>query len=689
MRRRFLYGLGVALLILSAAFVFWEGSFTFGEYAPTSPEQTLLYWGVSTLVFLLVVTVGFILFRTGIKLYYERRSNREGSRIRTKLVLGALALSCVPVFFLVLWSVSVLNFNLARWFSRPTDRVRENLAGILDILQTEARDKAVADAGWLAGQAQTRQALEAGAGPLEALCQERALGAATLAGVDGAALRPLCGAGVAAGPSVRAPIQAGGKTLGYVIVPVRQRDDIVSRRAAIDNYVKEYDRISIDRRRFRNFYLMLLAAIALFVLYIATWLALFLAKQISNPISALLEAAGRVRAGDLGYRVRVKAVDEMATLVRAFNEMTYELEANSRELETRRRFTEAILESIPTGVISIASDGRILRTNRASRQIFPEEKVVAASRLEDLFTRDDTAELKYMMKRARRTGATQRQIELAGTRGTRQLAVTVAALEEKLTSGFVIVLEDTSDLLHMQRLAAWHEVARRIAHEIKNPLTPIALCSDRIALQIEKLDLPEESARILRECSATIADEVESVKTLVNEFSQFARFPAANPAPCDVNEVVESALAVFAGRLEGIEIHKTLAAALPPVNGDREQLKRAVVNLVDNAAESMQESLLKHLWVTTQATGADTVELTVADTGCGISPEDKDRLFLPYFSTKRRGTGLGLAIVSHILSEHNGTIRVEDNLPQGARFIVEIPALVAGDAEARAAEARV
>jgi PAS domain S-box-containing protein len=667
----------------------WEGSFSFGYYAPTSPEQTLLYWGVSTLAFLLAVTVGFILFRTGIKLYYDRRSNREGSRIRTKLVIGALALSFLPVFFLVLWSVSVLNFNLRSWFSRPTEGVRQNMAEILEILKREAQEEAASNAGWLAGLDKTRQALASGAGSLEEYCQERNVRAATLLGPDGAGTRAVCGAGAGSGPLARAPVKTGGETVGYVVVPIRQRDDIVARQASIEKYVQEYDRINIDRRRFRNFYLMLLAAISMFVLYIGTWLALFLAKQISNPISALLEAAGRVRAGDLGYRVHVKAVDELATLVRAFNEMTYELESNSRELEMRRRFTEAILESIPTGVISIASDGRILRVNRASRQLFSEEKVVGASRLEDLFTRDDTAELKYMMKRARRTGATQRQIELPGARGTRQLAVTVAALEEKLTSGFVIVLEDTSDLLHMQRLAAWHEVARRIAHEIKNPLTPIALCSDRIARQIERLDLPPESMRILRECSETIAAEVESVKTLVNEFSQFARFPAANPAPCDVNEIVESALAVFAGRLEGIEIHKDLAASLPLVNGDREHLKRAVVNLVDNAAESMQDSLLKHLWVTTQASGAETVELTVADTGCGISPEDKDRLFLPYFSTKGRGTGLGLAIVSHILSEHNGTIRVEDNTPQGARFIVEIPAIVTADAESKTAEARV
>ena len=688
MRRRFLYGFGIVLLILSASLVIWEGSFSFGEYAPTSPEQALLYWAVSTLVFLLVVTVAFILFRTGIKLYIERRSNREGSRIRTKLVIGALALSFVPVFFLVLWSVSVLNFNLRSWFSRPTEGVRENLADILDILQRDAQQNATANAGWLAGREDTRLLLAAGAGSLDEVCRQRDVPAATLVGPDGTRALAVCGAGAGAGPTARAPVQAGGKTLGYIVVPVRQRRDIADKQGNIRKYLKEYDRINIDRRRFRNFYLMLLAAISLFVLYFATWLALFLAKQISNPISALLEAAGRVRAGDLGYRVRVKAVDELATLVRAFNEMTYELEANSRELEMRRRFTEAILESIPTGVISIASDGRILRVNRACRQIFSEENVASASRLEDLFTHDDTAELKYMMKRARRAGATQRQIELSGARGTLQLSVTVAALEEKVTSGFVIVIEDTSDLLHMQRLAAWHEVARRIAHEIKNPLTPIALCSERIARQIDRLELPPEISRILRECTATIANEVESVKTLVNEFTQFARFPAANPTPCDVNEIVESALSVFAGRLDGIEIHKDLAAALPPVNGDREHLKRVVVNLVDNAAESMQDSLLKHLWVTTQASGAETIELTVADTGCGISPEDKDRLFLPYFSTKGRGTGLGLAIVSHILSEHRGAIRVEDNRPQGARFIVEIPAIQAAETESRSAEAR-
>jgi PAS domain S-box-containing protein len=376
--------------------------------------------------------------------------------------------------------------------------------------------------------------------------------------------------------------------------------------------------------------------------------------------------------------VNVRAADELGSLVRGFNQMTQELEANSRELDRRRRFIEAILESIPTGVISISADGAIRLVNRALYQIFPGTQVEKATRLEDLFSREDTAEIKYLMKRARRTGAASRQLELRTDNRNRHLAVTVAALEEKVTSGFVIVIEDTSELLRAQKAAAWHEVARRVAHEIKNPLTPIALSAERILRQIDRLELDATPRRILDECAQTISRSVESVKTLVDEFSQFARFPSAQLVRSDLNEVTREALAIFHGRLDGIDLRTSFAPDLPPVNLDREQFQRVVVNLVDNAAEAMQDSLVKNLYVATQP-GADTVELVVADSGCGVSPDEKEKLFLPYFSTKGRGTGLGLAIVSHIVAEHDAHIRVEDNLPAGARFTIEIP--VAVDAE--------
>ncbi|MEK7407754.1 MAG: ATP-binding protein [Acidobacteriota bacterium] len=684
MKKRFLYIAGLVLLVASATLVIWQGSFTFGEYAPTSPGQTVLYWSVSTLVFLLTVTLGFMLFRTGARLYVERRSNREGSRIKTKLVIGALALSFLPVFFLVLWSVSVLNRNLDKWFSRPAEGIRLDLQEIGTVLAREARERAEVQAAWLAAHPELKRMLLGGlrpAAPLERLCREREIPAATVLRSDGAPWFDICGSeadlkGLASRrETVRQPIELEGHTVGLVLVPARPRIDVVEKQREIQRYVAEYDRLAIGRKETRRLYLMLLALITLFILFVATWIALFLARQISNPIAALLDAAGQVRSGNLAHRVQTQAVDELATLVRGFNEMTQALEANSQELERRRRFTEAILESIPSGVISVSSDGRIQRVNRALRQILPAEKVDRAARLEDLFSREDTAELRYMMKRARRTGVASRQFEIESGHGTLHLAATAAALEEKAGSGFVLVLEDTSELLRAQKAAAWQEVVRRIAHEIKNPLTPIALGAERVAYQLDRTAVPAEFAAIVRECTATIAREVESVKTLVNQFSQLAGFPTAQPAPADLNEVVADALTVFAGRLDGVELDCDLAPRLPPANLDRELFKRAVVNLVDNAAEAMQDSPLKRLYVATQAASPDTLELIIADTGCGVSPEEKEKLFLPYFSTKGRGTGLGLAIVNQILTDHKATIRVEDNVPAGARFIVEIPAL--------------
>jgi PAS domain S-box-containing protein len=421
---------------------------------------------------------------------------------------------------------------------------------------------------------------------------------------------------------------------------------------------------------------LFLAAITLFILFVSTWIALILSRQIITPISALLQAAGQVRKGNLAHRVHVRAMDELATLVRAFNEMTEELEGNARELENRRQFTEAILESIPTGVISLAPDGTIRKVNRALRNLFPEDRVENALQLSDLFPAEELAEIRYLMKRAQRTGISTAQFDMEQAGQVRHLAVTVSALPAS-AQGFVVVLEDTSDLLRAQKAAAWHEVARRIAHELKNPLTPIALSAERIARQLDRGAFGADAQRILRECSATIAREVESVKMLADEFSQFARFPAAQPVSCDLNEVVENGLKVFDGRLEGIEVRTDFAQDLPPIHVDPDQFKRVVVNLVDNAAEAMRDSHVRRLLVATRSPSPDTVELLVADTGCGISAEDKEKLFLPYFSTKGRGTGLGLAIVSHILSEHGAKIRVEDNRPAGAKFYVEVGATVA------------
>ncbi len=686
MRKRLVYGSAIVLLALSVLFVAWQGSFHLRSFGPSNPQETLIFWAISILNFALMVALGWVLTRTAIKLYVDRQANREGSRIRTKLVLGGLALSIVPVFCLVLFGVEVLNVNMKAWFTKPAEEQLRILNSFASQLRKDTQDKTEARAALLAMEPEARGLLTAGTaspGFLERFCKEQGLVAAAVYGPSG--FRPVASwtGTVPAKESIvvaRRPVQLEGKSIGFAEVAAQEPLDIAQARAEMDRQYQEQGVLYENRKTIRFNYMMLMGLITLFVLSVATWLALFLAKQISVPITALLEAAREVSRGNLSHRLDVKATDELGALVRSFNSMTEELETGSRELDRRRRFTEAILESIPSGVISIGPDGSILRVNRALDKIFPPERAQAATRLEDLFSRDDAARIKHLMKRARRAGSASTAMELRAGGRKLQIEVTVSSLEENIPSGFVVVLEDATELLRAQKAEAWHEVARRVAHEIKNPLTPISLSAERIERQMEKLALPEQTARIVRDCTGTIAQSVESVKTLVDEFSQYARFPSALPVPSDLNEVVQEALAIFHGRLDAVSMSADLAPGLPPVNLDREQFRRVIVNLVDNAAEAMQDALVKQLHIATRlGPGGETVELIVADTGCGIGPEDKEKLFLPYFSTKNRGTGLGLAIASHIVAEHGAHIRVEDNRPVGARFTVDLPTISEAD----------
>jgi two-component system, NtrC family, nitrogen regulation sensor histidine kinase NtrY len=679
MRKRSLLILGAVCLFILLALLVWQGSFSFGAFGPAGPAQTFLFWAISTLIFLLTVTLGFMLFRTGVKLYLERQVNRAGSRIRTKLVVGAIALSFAPVVFLVLFGYGVMNRNLKIWFTRPAEGIKLELTDVSRAMYGEFHARVLAEARWVASLPQSR-AVAAGASADTAffsrLCGENAVGRLAITSAEHGPV-VLCSEPVPplSTPDFTARVPVGDSTEpdAAVLLTSRMPVDLAARQSEIDRHVSEYDAVSANKRQMQVAYLLYMALITLFVLFFSTWIARILAEQISGPISALLGAAAEVRRGNLAHRVRVQAVDELATLVRGFNEMVQALEANRDELERRRIFTEAILESIPTGVLSVSGDGRIQRVNRALRGIFPEGQLDRAARIEDLFPPDDVAEVRYLMKRAQRTGVAASQLEMRRQDKVLHLALTISALEERSSSGFVIILEDTSELLRAQKAVAWQEVARRIAHELKNPLTPIALSAERVARQIDK-GITADTQRIIHECSRTILREVESVKQLVDEFSEFARFPAAQPVRADLNDIVRAAMNVFDGRLQGIHVQVALAAQLPAVCVDPEQMKRVLVNLVDNAAEAMQDSLVKNLLVVTH-NGGDFAELVVADSGYGISPEDKERLFLPYFSTKGRGTGLGLAIVSRILAEHNASIRVERNKPVGARFVIEMPVI--------------
>jgi PAS domain S-box-containing protein len=689
MPRRLLYTLGAVLLLFSITLIVWLGSFSgsLGPFSDLDPDQTIVVYGVSTIIFLLFVYLGFMLVRQIWKVWIERTSHRPGSRIKTKLVAGALMLSVMPVFFMVLFSISVLNNSLTKWFTQPVQHELGDFDRISKALTRQTLDKANAEAELLAATPETRLLLGGGtADPswLAEFCRTRHVMAAVIARADGKSVASFGTFPAAASPTVTVstPVANIGSVRLAVAVPV----DVVRLQQRIEEYHRDFAQLGSNRRAVRANYLWLLSVIALFILFVASWLAQYLARQISGPISAVLGAIQEVSRGNLGYRLRVTAVDELALLVSGFNRMTGDLEANRTEIEARRRFTEAILESIPTGVISVDATGAVQLVNKALTEIFPDSHARTAASLDDLFSRDDAAEIRYLMNRARRTGHATQQLEIRTSRKTLHLAVTVAAVLSsgnagRRGSGFVIVIEDTSDLLRAQKIAAWSEVARRVAHEIKNPLTPIALSAERILRQMnrQRTALPADMEHLVRECAETILEETASVKRLVDEFSQFSRLPAAQPVLCDLNDIVSGGLAVFAGRLEDIEFQVELSPGLPQVSVDPEQFKRVVVNLVDNAAEAMQDSPTKILTVQTRAGAGDTVEIVFADTGCGITADQKEKLFLPYFSTKGRGTGLGLAIVSHILTEHNATIRVEDNQPCGAWFAIEVPAAALAD----------
>ena len=718
------------LLVVLVFFAFWQTSLDFGEFSPSGPTATVVLWAISTLVVLGVVTLGFIVFRLLLRLYFERRDNRLGSRIKTKLVLGAFGLSIVPVLCLAWFSFMVLNRTLDKWFSQPTIQIQKSSEELVRQLREMMREKTENDAAWIASLPETAMLTAENPSTAEARLQLERLaevinahyvgllrGAETKPWVEfrsgdlieGPVERPVAAedepaseAGAVSsldGKRIVAWAPLPGDHGGRVVVARRIPDDLLERSAEIEQQVRHYATLQRDHREYRYLYFGILALVTIFVLFVATWLALFLSKQIIVPIEALVEATGELSSGHLDHRVQTRASDELGALVQSFNRMTQQLESHRRkleqsnahlarantELDARRSFIDAILESITPGVMSVSDDGEIQKINSSLNAIFPRDNVEQAQRLEDLFSSEDHDELRYMMKRARRTGLANREFVFQNRGRILHASVTVSALEKEAVDpetpgGFVIVVEDTTELLRAQKSEAWTEVARRVAHEIKNPLTPIALSAERMSRLVDRFGMTDDPTRrreleeSLDKCTSTIVREVGTLGKLVNEFAQFARLPAAQPREADLNTVVADALDVFEGRLEGIHIEKDLGVDLPAVFIDPEQFRRVLVNLIDNAAAAIEESPVREISIHTAA-GLDSehVQVIVADSGHGISPEDKEKLFLPYFSTKRRGTGLGLAIVNRILSEHHAAIRVEDRRPTGSRFIVEVP----------------
>ena len=722
-RKKAVIALAIGAFVLLAALVL-QASFNLKFISPDSNQELLFFVGLSGLIFFAFVALTLVLGRNLLKLYAERRQGVAGSKFRTRLVVVSLLLSFLPVIAMFWFSYGLMNRSIDKWFSQPVEEVRADTAAMSALLYDYAAQNAASEAQSIAQTDEFKRAFASG--NFSEATEELREHIPTL---QGGFVLALAKGNLAASldpPSPWLQMQnsfplqtalrgehphfqwrqkdyiVAAETIagGAVIVAMPLPPKFAETAKQIQDSQKRYIELAAKRKLFRRTYIGFLMLLTVVVLFASTWLALLLSKLVNRPVAALAAGTEAISKGQLDYRVDIRATDELAELVQSFNSMAEQLESSRRQieasnrdvsaaneaLETRRRYIETVLESIPTGVISIDAARRVTLANAAFSRMFYLERseyVSPASLvnlpLREVLPAEVLADLEPLLRRADRMGITAANMELALPRAQLNVAVTVSALSHAAEGlGYVLVFEDLSDLLRAQKQAAWREVARRVAHEIKNPLTPIALSSERIHRHLTRGTAPDAaSLEVIRSCAETIGNAVETVRALVDEFSVLARFPASRPQPASLNNLVESALVMFNGRLEGIRVRTELAHDLPSVMADPEAIKRAVANLVDNAAEAMQDAILKEITISTSLVASrDAVELVVSDTGQGVSRDVKERLFLPYFSTKRRGTGLGLAIVSRIVEDHRGSIRVEENKPFGSRFVIELPVAV-------------
>jgi two-component system nitrogen regulation sensor histidine kinase NtrY len=766
---------------------------------PATTQQIVVFTGLSIIAFLLFVTVLVLLARNVLKLYADQRSRVMGTRLRTRMLWGAVLVSFIPIASMYGFSYLLLNRSVDRWFSQPVTDMRadsNNMA--LELARyTSANARAEADsiAASLPEEPATAHSAKAPATPpasrsvrqphrsthtsihdpaastsrlhreaiYELLRQHQITLQSGFVSVyqDGhvvasfqmpqrtgatAQVKTWLPDQTAEGDSDE-PKQAPTDPTDAAILATAQRNDqpvfslgstdyalgatslkqgstvvvglpmpkgMASTMTNLRKNAEAYWVLYGERRQIRDLYMLLLLMMTSLALFASSWLALHLSKQVTKPVEALADAMESIASGDYAHRVQESATDELGELVRSFNHMAADLEGSRRAvehstvqlsaantaLEARRSELETMLETIPNGVATLDADRRIVLANRALSEMMDPggQRPFYGRVLEEVFPAEVVEILDRLILRSHRMGTASSEIDITTPippsngrlGGTMNLLATVALLEipaatertRREHQGYVLVLENATELLRAQKQSAWKEVARRVAHEIKNPLTPISLSAEQIRRHIDRLAhaiaRPEPttteppSIAVIRRCSEVITSSVESMRSLVDQFAALAEFPTARPKPADLNTIVENSLALFAGRMQTIHIVRNMSPDLPLVLADPEALKRALGNLIDNAAEAMQQSLFRELRVSTDVLENGMVELTIADSGSGLTDEMRERLFLPYFSTKQRGTGLGLAIAAKIIQEHQGTIRAEKNEPAGAKFIVEL-----------------
>jgi two-component system nitrogen regulation sensor histidine kinase NtrY len=728
--RLILAGIGVLVVVLIALLTIARG--TTSRFSPDFLSEFVLY-GLSAADLTMLAALVFVLARNIIKLVVERRHGLPFARFRAKLVALLLVMTLVPTVLVLIVGSELIRTNIDRWFNAPmaeilssanqiagdyyheqqmlasdhANRLARTLSGV-DLTNTDVRplrDVLAPDVTLQRVQmVEVYRVVPSAESPprLEPVIDVAA--SAMPAGYSRAAVDRLA-AQVLAGSAEKKSIETlgtsgdllhaaaiirtkAGRPAGVVVATAYLTGDLAARSRRMTQAFESYNQLRVLKRPLTGLYLSFFLMVTLLILFGATWTGSYLAKRITRPVLMLSAAAREIGKGRLDQRVEPQSNDEFGSLVDAFNTMALELAASRRkvdrgtielerkhlEVEGRRRYIETILERITTGVVSVDAGGAITTINSAASRLLSLNRQTVGQPARAVFDRTDLQPLRTLIVDAARGKAEPTAHEIALAREGQELHLAAVATplvgEAGDPEGVVLVLDDVTPLIRAQKVAAWREVARRLAHEIKNPLTPIQLSAERLRRHFS--GAPPQARALVNECTQTIVGEVESLKGLVDEFSQFARMPSPRTVPTELGQLITDTIALYNGIFTDVRIDQRFAPGMPLVRIDAEQVRRVIINLVDNAIEAMERR--GQIVVETQLDAANSVvRVVVADDGPGIPPAEREKLFLPYYSTKRRGSGLGLAIVRRIIAEHGGSIDVGDNTPRGTRFTIELP----------------
>jgi two-component system, NtrC family, nitrogen regulation sensor histidine kinase NtrY len=690
-----------------AAFAYFEVNLPDASTEQSLGNNIVFFLLININIILLMLMV-FLVVRNLVKLVFERKRHILGSRLRVRLVLAFVGLSLVPTLILFVIAGGFVTRSFERWFDV---QVESALQGSLEIGQTYYQNSAnnalfyakqlsrliteegLFDAQRIAELKQfvTRKQREYNLGTVELFTPDRRLlvvafnndvptGVTIKADSEflNGALRGLEVTRTqefGEGDVIRggAPVYGDGKRIrGAVVVDYYVPKSIAKRASQISRSYEQYKHSMFLKTPIKNSYILTLLLITLVIIFAATWFGLYLAKGITVPIQQLAEGTHAVAQGNWDYQIEASGDDEIGTLVDSFNGMTRDLKQMTFEIERRGRYMETLLANVNAAVIAVDAGGQITAWNKAAERIFGINGAEALGHSQErIFAAEQLKPMREIMENVKDGESVEKELSISLPDRVLTVVANAATLrdDDGRSLGVMVFVEDITEIQKAQRMEAWREVARRIAHEIKNPLTPIQLSAERLRKRYAKM--LEGDGAILDKCTTTIIRQVEELKRLVNEFAQFARLPAAELAVNDLNEVVREALFLFqeGHRAIRFEFHP---GVIPPLELDRNQIKRALINLLDNAVTAMDGR--GEVEITTSYERALTkVCLEVADNGRGLPPEVRARIFEPYFSTKRDGTGLGLSIVSAIVEDHHGYIRVRPNEPKGTRFIIELP----------------